>query len=101
MEITFTRPGKKIVSNTAGNSSPIVRDDHIRMIGRSVDDSSVQNYLQIPLVPPPGCPLPVLVASLSTAELWWDALECGIDNILPGHLVASPLCQLLETRGSS
>lgn len=43
----------------------------------------------------------VLVASSSTAELWWDALECGIDNILPGHLMASRLCQLLETRGVS
>ena len=26
----------------------------------------------------------VLVTSSSTAELWWDALECGIDDILPG-----------------
>ena len=38
----------------------------------------------------------VLATSSSTAELWWDALECGIDNILPGHLVASHVCQLLE-----
>jgi DNA-binding NtrC family response regulator len=38
----------------------------------------------------------VLATSSSTAELWWDALECGIDNILPGHLVASRVCQLLE-----
>jgi DNA-binding NtrC family response regulator len=43
----------------------------------------------------------VLVASSSTAELWWDALECGIDNILPGHLMGCRLCQLLETRGAS
>ena len=43
----------------------------------------------------------VLVTSSSTAELWWDALECGIDDILPGHLMASRLCQLLETRGTS
>ena len=41
----------------------------------------------------------VLVTSSSTAELWWDALECGIDDILPGHLVAFRLCQLLETQG--
>ena len=38
----------------------------------------------------------VLVTSSSTAELWWDALECGIDDILPGHLMASRLCQLLQ-----
>ncbi len=37
----------------------------------------------------------VLATSFSTAELWWDALECGIDDILPGHLLASRLCQLL------
>src|ERR1700722_199739 len=34
----------------------------------------------------------VLVTSFGTAELWWDALECGIDDILPGHLLASRLC---------
>ena len=38
----------------------------------------------------------VLVTSSSTAELWWDALECGIDDILPGYLIASRLCQLLQ-----
>ena len=43
----------------------------------------------------------VLSTSSSTAELWWDALECGIDDILPGHLVASRLCQILETQGGS
>jgi DNA-binding NtrC family response regulator len=43
-----------------------------------------------------GIPTPVvLLTSSSTAELWWDALECGIDDILPGHLVASRSCQLL------
>jgi DNA-binding NtrC family response regulator len=39
----------------------------------------------------------VLVASSSTAELWWDALDCGIDDILPAYLMASRLWQLLET----
>ena len=43
----------------------------------------------------------VLVTSSSTAELWWDALECGIDDILPASLLASRLCQLLETQGAS
>ena len=43
----------------------------------------------------------VLVTSSSTAELWWDALECGIDDILSGHLVASRLCQLLGTQFAS
>jgi DNA-binding NarL/FixJ family response regulator len=45
-----------------------------------------------------GAPIPiVLVTSSSTAELWWDALECGVDDILPGPLTAFPLCQFLET----
>jgi DNA-binding response OmpR family regulator len=43
----------------------------------------------------------VLLTSSRTAELWWDALECGIDDILPGHLVASRSCQLLETQDAS
>jgi DNA-binding NarL/FixJ family response regulator len=38
----------------------------------------------------------VLVTSSRTAELWWDALECGIDDILPVSLLASRLCQLLQ-----
>ena len=43
----------------------------------------------------------VLATSSSTAELWWDALECCIEDILPGHLIASRLCQLLKTQGAS
>ena len=43
----------------------------------------------------------VLTTYSSTAELWWDALECGIDDILPGYLVVSRLCQLLETQDAS
>ena len=43
----------------------------------------------------------VLLTSSRTAELLWDALECGIDDILPGHLIASRSCQLLDTQGAS
>jgi DNA-binding NarL/FixJ family response regulator len=43
----------------------------------------------------------VLVTSFSTAELWWDALECGVDDILPEHFVASRLCELLKTQGTT
>jgi len=43
----------------------------------------------------------VLATSSSTAELWWDALECGIDDILPEYLVVPRLCQLLETQDAS
>jgi DNA-binding NtrC family response regulator len=43
----------------------------------------------------------VLVTSSSTAELWWDALDCGVDDILPRPLTAFPLCQFLETHFGS
>lgn len=38
----------------------------------------------------------VLLTPASTAELWWDALECGVDEILAAPLKAFPLCRLLE-----
>ena len=38
----------------------------------------------------------VLVTSAITAELWWDALECGIEDILPASVDASRLFKLLE-----
>jgi DNA-binding NarL/FixJ family response regulator len=42
-------------------------------------------------------PIPiVLVTSAVTAELWWDALECGIDDILPASVNASRFFKLLE-----
>ena len=43
----------------------------------------------------------VLASSSSTAELWWDALECGIDDILTGPPMASRLRQLLEAQDAS
>jgi DNA-binding response OmpR family regulator len=43
-------------------------------------------------------PVPiVLLTSASTAELWWDALECGVNDILPKPLTACPLCLFLKT----
>ena len=39
----------------------------------------------------------LLVSSTSTAELWWDALECGVEDILPAPLSASRLCEYLES----
>ena len=37
----------------------------------------------------------VLVSSTSTAELWWDALDCGVADILLTPLSASRLCEIL------
>jgi DNA-binding NtrC family response regulator len=46
--------------------------------------------------------IPILLTTTSsTAELWWDAVECGIDDILPGNLMAVRLRQLLETQDAS
>jgi DNA-binding NtrC family response regulator len=39
----------------------------------------------------------VLVTHTITAELWWDALECNVQDILTAPLVASRLFRLLET----
>jgi len=43
----------------------------------------------------------VLLTSSSTAELWWDALECCVADILPAPLKASQLCQFLERHSAS
>ena len=53
-------------------------------------------WVRCPEIPTPM----VLVTSAITAELWWDALECGIDDILPEHLIASRSCQLLQENRS-
>ena len=37
----------------------------------------------------------VLVSSTSTAELWWDALDCNVEDILLAPLSASLLCEIL------
>jgi DNA-binding NtrC family response regulator len=38
----------------------------------------------------------ILLTSASTAELWWDALECGVEDILMAPVSASRLCKFLE-----
>jgi DNA-binding NtrC family response regulator len=37
----------------------------------------------------------VLVSSAITAELWWDALDCDVEDILSAPLSASGLCEVL------
>ena len=39
----------------------------------------------------------VLVSAASTAELWWDALDCDVEDILLTPLSASRLCEVLGT----
>ena len=44
-------------------------------------------------------PVPVaLVSPTSTSELWWDALECGIEDILPAPLSVSRIREYLEKK---
>ena len=39
----------------------------------------------------------VLLTAASTAELWWDALDCDVTDILLAPLSASRLCEVLGT----
>ena len=44
-----------------------------------------------------GKPIPVaLVSSTSTSELWWDALECGVEDILPAPLTVTRIRDYLD-----
>ena len=44
-----------------------------------------------------GRPIPiVLLAPTRTAELWWDALECGVEDIVVGHLSPPRFLELLQ-----
>jgi len=44
-----------------------------------------------------GNPIRVaLVSPKRTSELWWDALECGVDDILPAPLSVPRICQYLN-----
>lgn len=38
----------------------------------------------------------LLVSSTSTAELWWDALDCGVEDILSAPLSGSQLYEYLQ-----
>jgi DNA-binding NtrC family response regulator len=37
-----------------------------------------------------------LVSSTRTSELWWDALECGVEDILRAPLSVSGICEYLD-----
>ena len=44
-----------------------------------------------------GKSIPVaLLSPTSTSELWWDALECGIEDILPAPLSVSRIREYLD-----
>jgi DNA-binding NtrC family response regulator len=43
----------------------------------------------------------VLLSSNSTAELWWDALDCDVEDILLAPLSAARLCEALGTHSLS
>jgi DNA-binding NtrC family response regulator len=42
----------------------------------------------------------VLVSAASTAELWWDALDCDVEDILLAPLSAARLCEVLGTHST-
>jgi DNA-binding NtrC family response regulator len=37
-----------------------------------------------------------LVSQTRTSELWWDALECGVEDILLAPLSVSRICEYLD-----
>ena len=43
----------------------------------------------------------VLLSSARTAELWWDALDCGVEDILQAPLSASRLREYLVERSQN
>lgn len=38
-----------------------------------------------------------LVSPISSPELWWDALECGVDDIVPAPLSVACICKYLRS----
>lgn len=38
----------------------------------------------------------LLVSSARTAELWWDALDSGVEDILPAPVSTDRLCEYLQ-----
>jgi DNA-binding NtrC family response regulator len=38
----------------------------------------------------------LLISPTSTPELWWDALDCGVEDILVAPLSTSRLCEYLQ-----
>ncbi|MGA7325354.1 MAG: hypothetical protein WBX25_12915 [Rhodomicrobium sp.] len=43
-----------------------------------------------------GKPIRVaLISPTSSPELWWDALECGVEDVLPAPLSVSRICEYL------
>jgi DNA-binding NtrC family response regulator len=46
-----------------------------------------------------GKPIRVaLVSPTRTSELWWDALECGVEDILLAPLSVPRICEYLDIR---
>jgi DNA-binding NtrC family response regulator len=39
-----------------------------------------------------------LVSPTRTSELWWDALECGVEDILLAPLSVSRVCEYLDVQ---
>jgi DNA-binding NtrC family response regulator len=36
-----------------------------------------------------------LVSPISSPELWWDALECGVEDVVPAPLSVACICKYL------
>ena len=70
-----------VVNRTIVLTEPALKDGNWRDLLETVRHSS------IPVL---------LVSSTSTAELWWDALDCGVEDILPTPVSASQICDYAQ-----
>jgi DNA-binding NtrC family response regulator len=75
-----------VVNKTVVVTDVALKDGNWRDLLERVRDSS------IPVL---------LVSSTSTAELWWDALDCGVEDILVPPLSTRRLCEYLAKQFAS
>ena len=72
--------------NSVGNRTVVLTELAVQD-GNWSDMLQTVRYASIPVL---------LTTSKSTPELWWDALDCGVEDILPAPLSTTQLCEYIE-----
>jgi DNA-binding NtrC family response regulator len=72
--------------NSVGNRTVVLTELALKD-GNWSDMLQTVRYASIPVL---------LTTSKSTPELWWDALDCGVKDILPAPLSTTQLCEYIE-----
>jgi DNA-binding NtrC family response regulator len=88
IRIRWARTIKEVATllNSAANKTVVVTE-------LAVKDGNWRNLIET--VRHSSIPV-LLVSSSNTAELWWDALECGVEDILPAPLSGPQLGEYLQ-----